>query len=799
MRVALYAVLTAKVPPVKPLYRALSDGIPPKLATSFEWIGRYGQIDLIVPLLQHENSQVRWAVAYALSKTGDARHLAVLAAAISDPVRMVSYRAKVAVDTIRKTEHRSNDQYLALEPISETECAIAKLILGQTQELDVPSTFRFLEHPDGSIRRLALHALAGIGKPAAEYIFAALARTEEPATPELVELLGELRDPRGVDYIAKYFAGSKRLEAITALAQIASDQAIRVLVRCLADDEAIPARYLEDALKPIGEPAIGPVLRAFVEVPRVRRRHGELVARLAGQRALDFLLEALQDRYRAVRESAERGLVALGESAVEPLIKLLVSSDSNVRQHAVRILGRIGNLKALDPVATIARQGTLTERWIAIEALGAFPDDLSFEILSDSLDSADRETRKRAAKALGPLGDTRAVFPLTQALTDADPSVRLETIRSLEKIAWRSKTHGEAVATALIQSLSGVDTEVVTKAFDALVGIGAPALGPIKRALEKAEDDLKRSLERARDRIEEQERLLLHSTFSFSCSFRAGMEEELLGTTEIPRPITDDVHFSVIAPRVLVPGLAFILDIWAHLDYQRELVIKRAREAQCGRDVRMRSKGPVQVERGVTMQVSLRIPDFGIEDMQDTIYWNGQVGNGTFPVTVPQDASVGYHFGMVCIFAGGLQIARLCFDLEVGSEVDEADDITSGEARIKSAFASYASEDRNEVLARIQGMLKLLPELLDVASLRSGDDWEDRIMKAIVKRDIFYLFWSLAASRSRWVEKEWRMALATRGLEFIDPVPLDPPSKVPPPTELARLHFGEWTQAYRTA
>jgi hypothetical protein len=215
----------------------------------------------------------------------------------------------------------------------------------------------------------------------------------------------------------------------------------------------------------------------------------------------------------------------------------------------------------------------------------------------------------------------------------------------------------------------------------------------------------------------------------------------------------------------------------------------------------MRSKGPVQVERGATMQIWLQIPDFGVEDMEDTIYWTGQVGNSTFPVTVPHNASVGYHHGMASIFVGGLQIARLYFDLEVGSEVNEADDITSDVTRIKSAFASYASEDRNEVLARIQGMLKILPDLdifLDVASLRSGDDWEDRIMKAIAQRDILYLFWSLAASRSQWVEKEWRTALATRGLEFIDPVPLDAPSEAPPPPELNRLHFGEWTHAYRT-
>jgi TIR domain len=150
---------------------------------------------------------------------------------------------------------------------------------------------------------------------------------------------------------------------------------------------------------------------------------------------------------------------------------------------------------------------------------------------------------------------------------------------------------------------------------------------------------------------------------------------------------------------------------------------------------------------------------------------------------------------------GDIQIARLDFLLLVGGHEQAVDDVASQELRIKHAFASYASEDRDEVLGRIQGMQKVVSDLnvfLDVASLRSGENWMERLQHEIVTRDVFYLFWSLPASRSPWVEREWRTALSTRGLEFIDPVPLAPPSKVPPPRELASLHFNEWTLAFLT-
>jgi hypothetical protein len=97
-------------------------------------------------------------------------------------------------------------------------------------------------------------------------------------------------------------------------------------------------------------------------------------------------------------------------------------------------------------------------------------------------------------------------------------------------------------------------------------------------------------------------------------------------------------------------------------------------------------------------------------------------------------------------------------------------------------------------------MLKVFPDMdifLDVASLRSGEDWQQRLEDEIVRRDVFYLFWSYAAAQSKWIDWEWRTALRTKGMDYIDPVPLEPPDKAPPPTELSKLHFNEWTLHYR--
>jgi len=40
------------------------------------------------------------------------------------------------------------------------------------------------------------------------------------------------------------------------------------------------------------------------------------------------------------------------------------------------------------------------------------------------------------------------------------------------------------------------------------------------------------------------------------------------------------------------------------------------------------------------------------------------------------------------------------------------------------------------------------------------------------------------------------MALEKRGMNYIDPVPLEEPDRVPPPQELAKLHFNDAYVAY---
>ena len=262
----------------------------------------------------------------------------------------------------------------------------------------------------------------------------------------------------------------------------------------------------------------------------------------------------------------------------------------------------------------------------------------------------------------------------------------------------------------------------------------------------------------------------------------------------------DLVHFSVSAPATMVPGQNCVLDVWAFMADQREEMMKRAQQEAESTALRFKSKGGARLERGTVLAVRVELPAFEMSEAEDTLIWESEVTNASFPITAPAAMAFGTYPGVARVYAGGLQITKIHFVMEIASQPGALRQIPSTQHTIQSAFASYASADRDAVLARIQGIQKAIPNLdvfLDVASLRSGEVWLERLTDEIMRRDVFYLFWSKAASQSEWVRREWQLALKNRGAQFIDPVPLVDPQEAPPPPELAKyLHFNDWVLAY---
>jgi hypothetical protein len=427
-----------------------------------------------------------------------------------------------------------------------------------------------------------------------------------------------------------------------------------------------------------------------------------------------------------------------GAEGVTAVVEALTDVLRDVRQRALAALIRLG--PAATPIfASIAADKGSTLRVVAIDGLPQTGGPTVEEVLQGLLQDDDTRVRRAADGALKELGQRAMAERLRQERAERD-------------------SHLSGRDELLSASASVIRETVVLGHHD---GWDAPA--PI-----------------------------LHSPVS-----EAERVARANATSAAPT-LADACYFSVTAPLRAQAASWFIVELWCHEDSPDAFVRQQSR--QFGWQP-IRSVGPVDVERGTTMEVELQLPGFDVQEDRGVLRWQGNVGVIGFAAKSSAGTLPGTHLGSARVSISGVPVARVYFQIDLGVGERQSADCTATVKTIESAFASYSSEDRNEVLGRIQGMQKILPKLdvfMDVVSLRSGDLWRQRLVAEIACRDAFFLFWSRSASASRWVDFEWRTALKERGPEFIDPVPLESPEIAPPPEELSDRHFGDWSLRMRT-
>ena len=253
------------------------------------------------------------------------------------------------------------------------------------------------------------------------------------------------------------------------------------------------------------------------------------------------------------------------------------------------------------------------------------------------------------------------------------------------------------------------------------------------------------------------------------------------------------VDFAIFGPGILAPDSHSIVDVWAYPAGDFSQVEALAREVNRSQALG-RAVGH-EMELGALITLELTIAGLPVAQATGSIVWRDVPANASFVVHVPADARPGTFAGQAVLRADGIKFCDLPFVITVGEQASP-DPSCYGRVRrrVRTAFASYASADREEAFARLQGIRKAAPDMkifVDVMSLRSGDDWERRLKAEVPTKDVFYLFWSQAAARSSWVKREWSMALEQRGLAYIDPVPLQDPCDLEIPEDLKSLHFND--------
>lgn len=258
----------------------------------------------------------------------------------------------------------------------------------------------------------------------------------------------------------------------------------------------------------------------------------------------------------------------------------------------------------------------------------------------------------------------------------------------------------------------------------------------------------------------------------------------------------DMVQFSAIAPKTIKKGEFFSVDISVFEDEYREIVDKIIKNRD--EETKEIFGSSTSVFKNTNIKISLSSPDLELSDCTESQVWHGKYLVYNFIAELPEDYAKKQILFVASIYFDDIISSKLKF--LVNCEAENPEKLSIERKDIRSAFVSYSSADRPYVATIIQGMRKGRPDLdiyCDIEKLQSGDNWEKVLFDEIEKRDVLFLCWSKNAKNSKEVEKEWRHALSKKGLDGIDPIPLESPKVCPPPEELKSKHFNDLAVLYR--
>lgn len=465
---------------VPALSRVLADTDARLRLAAVEALCRLDSAEAVTPLLgrlDDPDESVRLAAVEGLGARGEPQAVPGLLGRVDEPA--VEVRAAVLATLGAIGDPRAAEPLAAALDDAQEEVRLAAAAalgrLGAPQS--VPALERALAHADGRFASALFAALGGIdAEPARARLLSALGtpthsaqasaalaesarRFDLPAGTArvlavLTAELGAAREPARLNALCETLSALSRFQPIGS----ATDA---LLAKLRTADAASPA--LIDALSRTRD--------ARVLLPLLER----LGQADAGERAA--LLDGLSEYF----EHAEPvGLAA------DPLLQVLSEVEPERRPQVVRLLGRIGEARALSTLRPLMQSATRELALSAVEAIGAIGDPESIPALLEWLQARDPERRRLAADALGLSADGALVGELLQRLSrheGVDPHALLRAVsRALGRLEAAGELSAElrGRATQALRALAlGADEALAARALHALGGWNATGSGQI--------------------------------------------------------------------------------------------------------------------------------------------------------------------------------------------------------------------------------------------------------------------------------------------------------------------------------
>jgi len=426
-------------------------------------------VEACLPLMKDANAHLRAAAACSLSQQQGPKVLEALLDAVKDADPLVRSAAAQGLGNRNDPRATAALQVLLKEGNESVRQAAMRALQSSNTPGDIAPVLAELE---ADLQDEDILPLAAIGDDDGGFINVGLAMpgmshvgsmfVSDAQQNKLAGAIQSLRNKTGalLEPTLPLLHDTKPLQrelGVALLVHARDPRALPDLATALKDDQALVRRLAARALRLQGDVrSLPPLLEVLKDHDAAVRAEAALaLGQVADTRATTPLLALLTDKQRDVQFAAAWALGRIADSATtEPLLAYYQTCDDpETRAEVLFALGRIGDPKGIDLLLTVLQDGTPWQRRLAIEALGTLKEkravDPLLAVLQQPIPQPDNGTpttdtgeingirsfgyagpmtypttqrtlRAAAAKALGAIGDPRAIEPLLALYKNAD-------------------------------------------------------------------------------------------------------------------------------------------------------------------------------------------------------------------------------------------------------------------------------------------------------------------------------------------------------------------------------------------
>ncbi len=307
-----------------------------------------------------------------------------------------------------------------------------------------PALIEALQTKDESLLSLYQGILARMGVAATPALTHSLHSDHPIIRGRVAEVLAQTKDPKAVPALLDALRGefyTVRARAAKALGAIGDKQTLQPLLEVLSDNEPEVRIGALIGLGRFKDPGtFDRMADPLLDDPQieVRQAAAQALGETKYPQAIPYLMVALHDPFWWYeREQAAdvllKAIEGMGALVVDALLEALHDSEMTVRRYAARLLGRIKDQRAIEPLGMSLYDTHFEVGKTAAESLAGFgPPGL--KILAEALQHPEAWLRQHAITGLTLSGDQRIVPAILDMLNDPEREVQKQAIQSLGEL-----------------------------------------------------------------------------------------------------------------------------------------------------------------------------------------------------------------------------------------------------------------------------------------------------------------------------------------------------------------------------